>query len=603
MTEGPKGISSEVVFFLGAGASVRAGVPDTYSFVKEFKESLDKSEREIVGIIQEKLILWKKQRGEEERVDIELLMEVLDKLTRKDEEALLHFYEVKRFLLEGFPEMNPLLDKIKDFVKRRTIVPDDKVGYLEPLLGFIEEYQPLDIFSVNYDLSIEQFCNVYKKSYQDGFDVEWNPKVFSSLDTDIRLYKLHGSITWYKTSRGTFVKSLIKSKDERIELLTGEKAESLMLYPMRKWEYAEPFLENLLTFKNRLQSESCKYVVVVGYSFRDEYIRDIFWDAARKNKELMLILVDPAAFQIYSEKLEYYSRTEGVPSSLRGRVLSLPFYFELVLPVLRTQYLSNLKVGVNCMKQANTEELAGDASPGWIGCLQPMADCQYVDKMDELIENKVGFSRVFKNTMNLTEKVKDMKLLRLRVGQDIRLLQDILFKRCMAFYINRRRNEGEQAFLDLIATARSIFVANLSIGISAHEITLRPDTQPNGGFYPLDRLVTLYSDFINYRNPVRYDRLYDLIKRPVDFVTQMSLYLFEWDKGSLSYPKYIDLRRADFPQETGEISKLHPQVASLLAAGQAEKHVVVARLEELILKIERNIVSSIIEEFVSPVNS
>ena len=57
MTEGPKGISSEVVFFLGAGASVRAGVPDTYSFVQEFKESLPKNEREIVGIIQEKLIL------------------------------------------------------------------------------------------------------------------------------------------------------------------------------------------------------------------------------------------------------------------------------------------------------------------------------------------------------------------------------------------------------------------------------------------------------------------------------------------------------------------------------------------------------------------
>lgn len=89
----------------------------------------------------------------------------------------------------------------------------------------------------------------------------------------------------------------------------------------------------------------------------------------------------------------------------------------------------------------------------------------------------------------------------------------------------------------------------------------------------------------------------------MDFVTQMSLYLFEWDKGFLSYPKYIDLRRVDFPQETGEISELHPQVASLVAGGLAEKHVVVARLEELILKIERGIVSGIIEEFVSPVNS
>ena len=39
MAEEQKGISSEVVFFLGAGASVHAGVPHTYAFVEEFKNS------------------------------------------------------------------------------------------------------------------------------------------------------------------------------------------------------------------------------------------------------------------------------------------------------------------------------------------------------------------------------------------------------------------------------------------------------------------------------------------------------------------------------------------------------------------------------------
>ena len=35
--------SSEAIFFLGAGASVAADVPDTYSFVEEFIESIKES--------------------------------------------------------------------------------------------------------------------------------------------------------------------------------------------------------------------------------------------------------------------------------------------------------------------------------------------------------------------------------------------------------------------------------------------------------------------------------------------------------------------------------------------------------------------------------
>lgn len=411
MAEETKGPSSEVVFFLGAGASVHAGVPDTYTFVKEFKNSLNESDRSTIEFIESSFNKRKKQKGEES-VDIELLMEALDKLTRKDDEILLLILGITQLKMEVVEEAPFLLEKIKNFVKQKTIVQEDKIKYLEPLLGFIEEYHPLDIFSVNYDLCIEQFCNVYKKSYRDGFEVEWNPGVFLAPNIDIRLYKLHGSITWYKTSSGGFIKSLIRSDNERIELLTGEKAESLMLYPMRKWEYAEPLLENLLALKNKLQSESCKYVIVVGYSFRDEYIRDIFWDAARKNKELILILIDPNAFQIYSEKLEYYSKSDKIPSSLKGKVVTLPFYFESVFRELKAQYLNNLKKGMSCLKQAISRELIGDSSPDWVSCLQPIAECQYVDKLEELIDNKCKrfFLNVVLLSISMQEKRKVIKL-------------------------------------------------------------------------------------------------------------------------------------------------------------------------------------------------
>ena len=73
--------SSQVVFFLGAGASVAAGVPDTYSFVKEFIKDIGENANggEAIEKIVRTLEVWKKSK-----IDIELLLETLTKLDAKD---------------------------------------------------------------------------------------------------------------------------------------------------------------------------------------------------------------------------------------------------------------------------------------------------------------------------------------------------------------------------------------------------------------------------------------------------------------------------------------------------------------------------------------
>jgi len=617
MIEEPKETSSEVVFFLGAGASVFAGVPDTYTFVKEFKDYLNENERKTIEFIESKLIEWKKSRGEYPRIDIELLMETLDKFTRKDDEALLQFYEIKKFLLEDYQsKISTLLDKIKNFVKQKTIVSEEKIKYLEPFLGFIEEYHPLDIFSVNYDICIEQFCNLYKKSYRDGFEVEWNPSVFSAFNIDIRLYKLHGSITWYKTSSGSFVKSLIKSDNEKIELLTGEKAESLMLYPMRKWEYAEPLLENLLTLKNKLQSESCKYVIVVGYSFRDDYIRDIFWDAARRNKELILVLLDPNAFQIYLDKLEYYP--DKIPSSLKGKVITLPFKFELALPDLKAEYLNNMKKGMNCLKQAKTKELIDDSPPNWVDCLQPLANCQYLDKLDELIYDKIGFVRASKYTDSVEQRISDVQFFNYRIGDNILLNQEIHFKRSLGFYINDRKKEGHQAFLYLATNVYWILYMGLSVEIMRNRVEIRLNTRPNGGYHPAKSLYELYYNFIIFQVqsdvfPIgektdkffrmkKYLPLFKRIESLINFVSAISYYLSDWRDNAINFQQYTELRKADYPEETESIAQLYPQVESVINQ-QNPEHIVITQLREIVLKIERKIIKDILEKYVPKLNS
>jgi len=230
------------VFLLGASASVKAGVPDTFRFVKEFQRNItNPGERYTINKIIKTLRDW-----QHSDIDVELLLETLTKLDTREQEPLLKFFRGGEFVLSGYSEKRPIVEGLKDFIKRKAIIESpEKIRYFEPLLGFIEEHTPLDIFSVNYDTCIEQFCNVYKLNYQDGFDVNWNPQVFERENIDIRLYKLHGSIIWYRSDRSGYIKLPVMIEKAGIQLITGEKAESLMLYPMQKFDYAEPLLHRI----------------------------------------------------------------------------------------------------------------------------------------------------------------------------------------------------------------------------------------------------------------------------------------------------------------------------------------------------------------------
>lgn len=372
---------SEVVFFLGAGASVHAGVPDTFSFVKKYIEELhDPDKKKTIKKIAEVLENQSKQK-----VDIELLLETLTKLENRKTEPLLHFFNIddKNFILKDYPEKTSLIKDLKDFIKTKAIVPEDKIDDFSPLLGFIEDYRPLDIISVNYDTCIEQFCNAYKLSYQDGFDVHWNPRTFEIEHTDIRLYKLHGSVMWYQSDRGGYIKLPVMEGKSQIELITGERAENLMLYPMQKWDYTEPVLELLVRIKLLLESPKCKFLIVIGYSFRDEYVRKLIWDIARKNRNLNVILIDLKAYSIYSERLKYYDSQKRIPSSLNERVVCLPYSFEMIFPAIKNYYLKNLKEGLSNEELQRHTVFKGE-KPEWLTCLRSFVMAENIEKIKNL---------------------------------------------------------------------------------------------------------------------------------------------------------------------------------------------------------------------------
>lgn len=380
---------NEIIFFLGAGASVKAGVPDTYGLVKRFKTSIadQKENSQTLSKIISILTKWRKEQGEN-KIDIELLLESLEKLESRDKEVLLKFYGLKNYKLSNYSDKNPLINELKDYIKSVGIVNNTKIHYLKPFLTFMVNVKPLDIFTVNYDICIEQFCNTYNKSYVDGFQFKWDPQLFLKEDIDCRLYKLHGSIMWYKTDLGDYVKIHTKTTKSHTEMITGEKAETLMLYPMRKWGYNEPSLELLIELKKKL--EHTNFVFVVGYSFRDDHIRSIFWDAARKNRNLILILIGPQSRDIYLNRLKYYDSptiSEKMSSSLFGRTICIPYKFESVFPILNNRYFRNLSNGIRIESQYNQAEIL-EQRQTWEDPIRIFIDCNYMEKVEEILEKK-----------------------------------------------------------------------------------------------------------------------------------------------------------------------------------------------------------------------
>jgi SIR2-like domain len=236
--------NSELMLFLGAGASVPAKIPGVEKMVELFlKYLVDEHYSKHLNVIKDIVSILNDWTNKKDRkVDIELLLEAIEKLENRDDDTLPLFYENKKEIIQKIDDLYLNTDEkilvsdiVKRFIKSETGKVDIEVDYLNGLLELMEYHKPLDIFSTNYDVCIERFCNLNKKRYFDGFEEEWNPEKFKDQqkDKDILLYKLHGSVTWSRSEKGKYTRNeiAIKNNDPQINIVTNEKEIPLILYP------------------------------------------------------------------------------------------------------------------------------------------------------------------------------------------------------------------------------------------------------------------------------------------------------------------------------------------------------------------------------------
>lgn len=303
MALNPTIIKSPVILFLGAGASVPLGKPAMEQFVARLAG-------EITSVNEASLLsLLISARGH----DMELIL--------GDLETFLSLDYVSSFIFDGkkLPnyEVNrnhasSLRSLIRHSIIREYRVVDvtKVVEVYKPLLDIIFSHVDsgsycLPIFTTNYDLAIESFCEKQWSEYDlvDGMEemlreVFWNSYKFETFHIqpekrNIVLFKLHGSVNWMRlTSTGRIVQSL-----PMYDVVDSDEYQNTIIYPAgNKVATLDPYLTGYHYFSRCC--EHAKLVIAIGYSFRDYDTLAGLLKARQVNEDLKLILLSPNGYDV-----------------------------------------------------------------------------------------------------------------------------------------------------------------------------------------------------------------------------------------------------------------------------------------------------------------
>ena len=166
-----------------------------------------------------------------------------------------------------------ICEQIRKIVSKPLPTSDTAYHALASWIQAIPRERPVEVFTSNYDLSLEQALEEQLVPYFDGF--VGSDSAFLDLDSMVeddlpprwaRLWKIHGSINWWMTSKQT----IRRSRDQ-------VKGEQLLIYPSHlKYDQSRqmPYYAMLDRLRVFLRTDQC-VLVTCGYSFGDEHVNAV----------------------------------------------------------------------------------------------------------------------------------------------------------------------------------------------------------------------------------------------------------------------------------------------------------------------------------------
>lgn len=261
-----------VSVFLGAGAGRSAGLPDLKGLQAVVLNSLTGTDKERVAE------LFQKKNLEETLSYLRRLISILE-----GDQVLGHF------TAKAAESLHTAIT--------RAIIPAlaHEKANLAPFTHFAtwaagDYYRlPIEIFTINYDLLIETGLEATATPYFDGFvghiRGRFRPELVDAVNPNspeavppafVRLWKLHGSINWSEED--------VEDRKQIVRLGTPAPAETrAAIYPSdEKYDQSRrvPFVVLMDRFRRALEMPE-SFTLVSGYSFGDQHLNEMLFDAAR----------------------------------------------------------------------------------------------------------------------------------------------------------------------------------------------------------------------------------------------------------------------------------------------------------------------------------
>ncbi|EHI96773.1 hypothetical protein CDLVIII_0030 [Clostridium sp. DL-VIII] len=302
--------AAKIGFFFGAGTSMSFKLPGIFELTERVEEEISlKDEYKIL------LQSIKSIYGEGKKITIE---DILNH-TRLVREITRDSIEKSFDGISG--EVAKRIDKeicriIYEIIsKKETQVDSSLLTKFVSWLNWLPSNEYKEIFTPNYDLLLEKSFEQLKIPYFDGFVGAYEPffipETLDELDKNnmppknwIRLWKIHGSLGWFRNTENDSIVRLGATNSEYIEK-HSEKAE-LVIYPSKdKYNSSrkQPFIAYFDKLKRYLTSGDLLFIIN-GYSFSDQHINEIILNSLKVNNRLHVLV-----FFFEDESLEEWENT------------------------------------------------------------------------------------------------------------------------------------------------------------------------------------------------------------------------------------------------------------------------------------------------------
>lgn len=293
-------------FLFGSGTSCNA-IPNMKGLFKEVDELVDllggeiKDELDsIIGRIENKVnleeilgILYSNRIYLDKYEDYREQLKTCNELIKTIEDTIFHKINVDL----NTPEAKDVLKIYQDFYSKLALRNKD--------------LSRLNIFTTNNDLFNETALDSLNIHYINGFgggiNKFFNPALFNytfskRMDTSIEkfepvenmvnLYKIHGSVNWIEdnSNSNTFFKIREVSFPEKLE----ESERNILIYPTptkQNKSLGSPYVELFREFQKKLL-EPHSVLFVVGYSFNDEHVNNIIYQALATNSTMNVVILN-----------------------------------------------------------------------------------------------------------------------------------------------------------------------------------------------------------------------------------------------------------------------------------------------------------------------